>query len=299
MITRQVIRLVALDLDGTLLTSQNTVSPATHAAIIQAVARGVHVTIATGRRLYAARAVAETLGLSLPLILHGGAVIQESATGAVRYEDVIPPDTTRMVLDMLLAHGHQPVLYESPAHGGRLFAGPREADNGPTHSYLEDRGGRAVADNLMRLAHTALAEQTHLLSIAAFDDDEAAMLRLHDALAVALGGRVALLIERPVTATTTVPSHGIEIFNAGVGKGKALAHLADLLGVLLSETMAVGDYDNDLSMLDAVRRAGGVAVAMANAVPLIKGAATAFVASNDADGVAEAFARFVEPGGDE
>ncbi len=120
------------------------------------------------------------------------------------------------------------------------------------------------------------------------------MLRLHDALAVALGGRVALLIERPVTATTTVPSYGIEIFNAGCGKGKALAHLADLLGVLLSETMAVGDYENDLSMLDAVRTAGGVAVAMANAVPLVKEAATAFVASNDADGVAEAFARFVE-----
>jgi len=287
------IRLVALDLDGTLLTSQNTVSPQTRAAITEAVARGIHVTIATGRRLYAARAVAETLGLSLPLILHGGAVIQESATGEVRYEDTIAPETARTVLDVLLAHGHQPVLYESPAHGGRLFTGPREADNSPTRSYLEDRGGRAVADSLVRRDHATLAAQAHLLSIAAFDDDEAAMLRLHDALAVALGGRVALLIERPVTATTTVPSYGIEIFNAGCGKGKAVAHLADLLGVLLSETMAVGDYENDLSMLHAVRSAGGVAVAMANAVPLVKEAATAFVASNDADGVAEAFARFV------
>jgi len=292
------IRLVALDLDGTLLTSHNEVSPASRTAIANAVARGTHVTIATGRRLYAARAVAETLGLSLPLILHGGAIIQDSATGAALYEDRIPSDVVRIVRDILLAHGLQPVLYESPAHGGRLFAGPAAADNAPTRYYLEDRGGSAVADALVRVEHSALPSE-NMLSLAVFDDDEAPMLRLHDTLAVALGGRVSLLIERPVTATTTVPSYGIEIFNAGGGKGKALAHLADLLGVLLSETMAVGDYENDLSMLDIVRTAGGVSVAMANAVPLVMAAATAFVASNDADGVAEAFARFVEAGSTE
>jgi len=292
------IRLVALDLDGTLLTSHNEVSPASRTAIADAVARGIHVTIATGRRLYAARAVAETLGLSLPLILHGGAIIQNSATGAALYEDRIPSDVVRTVRDILLAHGLQPVLYESPAHGGRLFTGPATADNAPTRYYLEDRGGSAVADALVRVEHSALPSE-NMLSLAVFDDNEATMLRLHDTLAVALGGRVSLLIERPVTATTTVPSYGIEIFNAGGGKGKALAHLADLLSVPLSETMAVGDYENDLSMLDIVRTAGGVAVAMANAVPLVMAAATAFVASNDADGVAEAFARFVEAGSTE
>ena len=149
-----------------------------------------------------------------------------------------------------------------------------------------------MADALVRVEHSALPSE-NMLSLAVFDDDEAIVLRLHDTLAVALGGRVSLLIERPVTATTTVPSYGIEIFNAGGGKGKALAHLADLLGVPLSETMAVGDYENDLSMLDIVRTAGGVAVAMANAVPLVMATATAFVASNDAEGVAEAFSRFV------
>lgn len=287
------IRLVALDLDGTLLTSQNEVSPASRAAIADAVTRGIHVTIATGRRLYSAKVVAETLGLSLPLILHNGAIIQDSVTGAALYEDRIPPETAREVQRILLAHGQQPVVYESPTHGGRLFTGSATADNAPTRYYLEDRGGKAVADALVRVEYSALPSE-NILSLAVFDDDEGAMLRLHDTLAVALGGRIALLIERPVTATTTVPSYGIEIFNAGGGKGKALAHLADLLGVLLSETMAVGDYENDLSMLDVARTAGGVAVAMANAVPLVKAAATAHVASNDADGVAEAFARFVE-----
>ncbi len=163
------IRLVALDLDGTLLTSQNAVSPATQAAIIAG--RGArhschhcHGTAALLRR----EAVAETLGLSLPLILHGGAVIQESATGTVQYEDLIPPETARAVLGVLLAHGHQPVLYESPAHGGRLFAGPATqttARRAPTSKTGADAQWRII---LYALTYAALAEQTNLLSIAAF-----------------------------------------------------------------------------------------------------------------------------------
>src|SRR5947209_4555296 len=89
---RMAIRLVALDVDGTLLTSAGEVSPAVRAAVRAAAARGVHVTLATGRRLYAAREYAELLGFRLPLILHGSAVIQESASGAVLYEDALPPD---------------------------------------------------------------------------------------------------------------------------------------------------------------------------------------------------------------
>lgn len=287
------IRLVALDMDGTLLTSQGDVSPAVRAAVRRAVRMNVHVTIATGRRWYSAREAAALLALTLPLIVHNGALIQESATGAVQYEDVLPADTTRDTLSLLLAHGCQPVLYESPAHGGRLITGPREADNTPTRYYLEDRGGKAGADTVARVAPAMLGEADTILSIAVFDDDEAKMRRLYDALAVALGGRVALLFERPVTATATILSFGVETANAGGGKGKALAHLADRLGVLLAETMAIGDFDNDLSMLNAVRNAGGVAVAMANAVPLVKAATPQHVASNDADGVAEAFTRFV------
>ena len=145
---------------------------------------------------------------------------------------------------------------------------------------------------MVRCTPDDLATAEHVLSMMVLGD-ETPMRHLYDTLAVALGGRVSLLFERPVTATSSVRSFGVEMFNAGTGKGKALAHLADTLGVTLAETMAVGDFDNDLSMLDAVRNAGGVAVAMANAVPLIKGAAPYHVASNDADGVAEAFTRFV------
>jgi len=281
------IRLIALDIDGTLLTSAGEISPAVRAAIREAVARGVHVTLATGRRLYAARVYAEMLGFHLPLILHGGAVIQESSTRAVLYEDAIPPDVLREAVSISRVHGYQPVLLESPAHGGRLYTGPEAAENRATREYLSTREGLARTD------HDTLPILGNILSIAMFDDELPPLLILRDALVAALGGRIGNLIDRPVTATASVKTFALDLFNAGCGKGKALAHLARQEAITLAETMVVGDYLNDLEMLIAVRDGGGIAVAMGNAEPELKAAATAIVATNDADGVAEAIYRFV------
>jgi len=277
------IRLIALDVDGTLLTSAGEVSPAVRAAIREAVARGVHVTLATGRRLYAARVYAEMLGFRLPLILHGGAVIQESSTGAVLYEDAIPPDVLREAVAISRAYGYQPVLLESPAHGGRLYAGPLQADNRATQEYLVAR------DGVTRTDHATLGTLGNLLTIALFDDDLPPLLTLRDAL----GSRISHQIDRPAAATASVRTFALYLFNAGSHKGKALAHLARQEGITLAETMVVGDYLNDIGMLTTVRDGGGIAVAMGNAEPELKAVATATVATNDADGVAEAIHRFV------
>jgi len=281
------IRLIALDVDGTLLTSAGEVSPAVRAAIREAVAQGVHVTLATGRRLYAARAYAEALGFRLPLILHGGAVIQESSTGAVLYEDAIPPDVLRESGAISLAHGYQPVLLESPAHGGRLYTGPLAADSRATREYLIPREG------VTRTHHATLPTLGNILSVVALDDELPPLLTLRDALVDVLGDRVSRLIDRPVTATASIKTFALDLFNAGCGKGKALAHLARQEGITLAETMVVGDYLNDLEMLTAVREGGGIAVAMGNAEAELKAIATATVATNDDDGVAEAIHRFV------
>lgn len=281
------IRLIALDVDGTLLTSAGEVSPGVRAAIREAVTRGVHVTLATGRRLYAARVYAEMLGFRLPLILHNGAVVQESATGAVLYEDAIPPDVLREAVAISRTHGYRPVLLESPAHGGRLYTGPEEAGNRATHEYLMTR------DGVTRTNHDTLPTLGNILSVAMFDDALPPLLTLRDALIGAFGSRIGNLIDRPVTATASVKTFALDLFNAGCGKGKALAHLARQEGITLDETMVVGDYLNDLEMLITVRDGGGVAVAMGNAEPELKAIATATVATNDADGVAEAIHRFV------
>lgn len=284
------IRLIALDVDGTLLTSAGEVSPAVRAAIREAVARGVHVTLATGRRLYAAREIAESLGLRLPLILLGGGVIQESSTGAVLYEDAIPPAVLAQLVAISHTHGYQPVLLESPAHGGRLHTGPMAADNRATREYLISREGVSRTD------HTTLPTLGNILTVAIFDDDLPPLRIVQDALVDALGDRISRQMDHPAMGAPSVKTFALYLFNAGSNKGKALAHLAAQEGVTLAETMVVGDYLNDLEMLTAVRDGGGIAVAMGNAEPELKAVATATVATNDNDGAAEAIHRFVLEG---
>jgi len=284
------IRLIALDVDGTLLTSAGEVSPGVRAAIREAEARGVHVTLATGRRLHAAREIAESLGLRLPLILLGGGLIQESSTGAVLYEDAIPPNVLAEAVGIVHAHGYQPVLLESPAHGERLYTGLMATDNRATREYLVGR------DGVTRTDHDTLPTLGNILTVAIFDDDLSPLLTVQDALVDALGDRVSPQIDQPVTVTASVKTFALYLFNAGSNKGKALAHLAAQEGITLAETMVVGDYLNDLEMLVAVRDGGGIAIAMGNAEPELKAVATAIVATNDADGVAEAIHRFVLKG---
>lgn len=281
------VRLIALDVDGTLLTSAGEISPVVRAAIRAAVAQGVHVTLATGRRLYAAREIAESLGLHLPLILLGGGVIQESSTGAVLYEDAIPPDVLAESVGIVRTHSYQPVLLESPAHGGRLYTGPMVADNRATREYLIPR------DGVTRTDHDTLLILGNILTVAIFDDDLLPLLTVQDALVDALGDRISRQMDHPVTGTSSVKTFALYLFNAGSDKGKALAHLAQQEGITLAETMVVGDYLNDLEILATVRAGGGIAVAMGNAEPELKAIATAIVATNDADGVAEAIQRFV------
>src|SRR5262249_21562110 len=155
------IRLIALDVDGTLLDPREEVRPRVRAAIGDAIERGCLVTLATGRRFAGARHIAEDLGLALPLILHGGAVVQDSASGAVIYQDPLEPDTVAALLRLLLPD-FPTVVYESPAFGGRVLTGPSELDNEPLRLYDQVRGP------FVRVRPEELYWIRHVLSLATF-----------------------------------------------------------------------------------------------------------------------------------
>src|SRR5919204_2115318 len=148
------IRLIALDIDGTLLDPREEVRPRVRAAIREAIDRGCLITLAPGRRFAGASHIAEDLGLALPLILHGGAVVQDSASGAVIYQDPLEADTVEALLRLMLP-AYPVVVYESPAFGGRVFTGPRELDNQPIRLYDQARGpfARLRLEELFAVRH--------------------------------------------------------------------------------------------------------------------------------------------------
>jgi len=280
-------RLVALDCDGTVVRPDGTISPRVVEAVRAAVAAGCRVTLATGRRFPAASRVAAALGLRAPLILHNGCVIQDSATAAVLYEDALDPDRLAPTVEHALAHGQQPVLYESPARGGRLFVGPAELDTPGTRRYLETR---TSAQPVVRLPVERLGRLPHILSVGIF---AAGPARLPELQAAVQADEACSTVLMPPGSMDTAPVYGLEIFAHGCGKGRALAYLADHLGVPLAEVLAVGDQVNDLDLL----RTAGLGLAMADAPPSVQAFADAVVAGCLEDGVAEALERYILGGG--
>jgi hydroxymethylpyrimidine pyrophosphatase-like HAD family hydrolase len=268
--------MVALDVDGTLLDPGEEIRPRVRAAIREAIDGGCLVTLATGRRFAGASHIAEDLGLALPLILHGGAVVQDSASGAVIYQDPLEPDTVDALLRLLLPD-NPVVVYESPAFGGRVLSGPPALDNEPLRLYDEMRGPFA------RVALEELYGIRHVLSLATFSRDEPALRALAGRVA-AVPGAAPLL-----TRWTLIDDDALEIFREGCSKASALAHLAAAHAIGMDEVMAIGDGLNDCEILAAV----GLGVAMGNACPEARAAARIQVGTNEQDGVAEAIEKFV------
>ncbi|MDO8670656.1 MAG: Cof-type HAD-IIB family hydrolase [Dehalococcoidia bacterium] len=275
------IRFIALDCDGTLLDPKGQVRPRVRDAVQKALAMGCLVTLATGRRFPFAKAAADALGIRTPLVLHGGAVIQDSETGAVVYQDLIPAPVYRRIIDCVFRHGLQPVVFESPAAGGRILTGPEERDTPVISKYL------AMRRSYHRFSFDELVKRENILSVSLMGD-EAPLRRFHEE--VSGWGESNPMFNAPsVHVGTAVTWHTVDILPFGCCKARAIGYLAGTIGISLAEAMAVGDNLNDLDMLEAV----GWSVAMGNAAPAVKAIASAVVASNAEDGVAEAIERFV------
>lgn len=261
------IRLVAIDLDDTLLTDELEIPPGAVRAIEKARAAGVHVVIATGRMFPSARPFAEQLGLQTPLITYNGAMVKTAAEELLFHRPV-PQDLALEVLDF--AEDRQwPVqcyfhdrLYVPAITAGVIY-------------YTELSGVPAQSTNHMR----ELVSESGPTKMLAIGSPEQTTERAR-ALADFFGERLEVTISKPSF---------VEMMRPGISKGSALADVAALLGVAQDETMAIGDSFNDLHMLQWA----GVGVAMGNGHPHIREIADHVVASNMDEGVAEAIERFV------
>ena len=271
-------RLLAVDLDGTLLRPDRRISPGDAAALQRAVDAGVTVVVATGRGLHSARPVLETLPVPAYAALHNGALMLDPS-GAELWRVPIQAWAVAAALPLVRAGGLHPMLYA--ASGG---------------------GGEDVALVLERSAHCSPYTQDYLRS-------KGAILELVDDVAVACGrgvlGVVAFGARGAVLAAATVvarmdglvrswwcpsPTRAVDLFEVvapGGDKGCAVRRLTERLGLEPREVVAIGDNTNDLDML----RYAGTAVAMANATAEVRAAADFITTGNAADGVAHAVAR--------
>jgi len=260
------IRLVATDLDGTIVRSDGTISARTADALHAAESRGLTVVLVTGRPPRWMGEVAAATGHTGLAICANGALLYDLHTETVVRQQLLDPDQLRLIATrlredvpgLLFAVEYGMDFAHEPGYEHAWEIGVPEVRVGPPDAILD----RPAAKLLAR--HPTL-EPDELL-----------------ARAVGLVGGYATVTHSSTRAL-------LEISAYGVTKASALASLAESAGIAPAEVVAFGDMPNDLAMLAWA----GHSVAVANAHPDVLAGADEVAASNDADGVARVIERLL------
>jgi len=253
-------KILALDLDDTLLGADFQISAENRHAIRRAAASGVLVTLATGRMFRSALPYAKQLQIDLPLITYHGALIRT----AVGEETLC----------------HRPV----PLGLARQVAAIAEAGNYHLNAYINDELFVAKENELSRYyQQLANVKVSAVGNLSAFLEtpptkltvigSESSLAEIKDALIASFGNELAIVISRP---------NFLEITDRLATKGQALHFLAEMLNIPREQVAAVGDSYNDLDMI----LYAGFGVAVANAREEVKSVADIITAKNTDHGVA-------------
>jgi hydroxymethylpyrimidine pyrophosphatase-like HAD family hydrolase len=279
-------RLLALDIDGTLLGSDKQISGRTLRAIAGARGAGVRLVLITGRRYPAARRVASQLGPGVPLVLHHGALVIEpdpesDHDGPARVLRCVALAREAALAAIRLGRegGADPVAHCGFRGEGRLVVAGIAADNPMLSGYV-DRGhrDRVQVEDLERELPDDVVQVM-------FAGPLPAMLDLYPRLVAGLGAQAR--VER-----TLYPGHEmgfLDVLHPQVSKGNALEFLRERWGLAREETMAIGDNWNDREMLTVAGRG----LVMGNADPALHALGLEVLPTNDEDGVAVAIERYV------
>ena len=270
------VRIIALDLDGTLLDSGKNLSAANRAALAAAAEKGIHVVPTTGRFFGGMPESVRALPFVRYAITVNGAQVYDRATDAAIVREELPLATALAIMRYLDGFD---VIYDCyQDNWGRMTASmqARAADYAPDAHYLKMiRELRKPYPDLK--AHLE-EEGRDVQKIMLFARDLSVRAQIAD-------GLKARFPELAVSASTF---NNLELNSANAHKGLALKRFAEHLGLGLENCMAFGDGANDLTMIQAA----GIGVAMSNACPEVLAAADYVTLSNDEDGVAAALAHF-------
>ncbi len=273
------IRLIAIDIDGTLLDSRWQLPEANCKAILKAVERGVEVALVTGRRFDFAVPIASEISCALTMIVNNGALIKSKA-GVTHLRNLLPLAIARRVLlDTLAYRAGAAVVFDRPCENQVIWE-YMDWDDPGRRSYFER--------NREYLAQVAPLESCLT------EDPIQVMFTGPVAPMRALAGELARLAYANEFATA-ITEYGtrdfslVDVVQPGCSKGASLAAWAARRGIASNEVLAIGDNLNDREMLEFA----GVPVVMGNSVAELKSNGWHVTLSNDEAGVAAAIERFV------
>jgi len=271
-------RMVALDIDGTLLDSSYRITKRVHKAIDDVRRRNIHVVLVTGRTFPAARSIAAQLALEdSPLVSHNGALIKIPSSLAVVDARLVHQDAAGQAVETANQF-HVTVLYSDDQDGpGNVVM--EHPPTGRLKEYL------TMTNTPIRLVSDLASSVDHPVIQVSCSGPCAEIDALRSLLSIQLAGRVALV----TTAYEPRDLSILDVLDAGCSKGSGLQSALQWARVPPQDVMAVGDNFNDLDMLRMV----GHAVVMGNAPEPMHHMGFAVTKDRDADGAALALERWI------
>lgn len=266
-------RLLALDIDGTVVNSANEVTPRVLGALREAAGAGVRLVLATGRRYSRALPLVEPLGIDAPVITASGALVKRPQDHRTLYRAEFPGDLLPRLLKVAHRHGYEALLYgDTFAEGFDYYCRGTDVE----HPLAKDFFTRNPD------CHRLWPELLHAPPPGVFAGfcigTREEMHALHDRFTEELPGELYTHVLR----SPRYLGYMCEIAPVGVTKWSGVQRLAQEWGIAAEEICAVGDDVNDIPMIEGA----GLGVAMANAVEEVQAVAGRIAPSCDEDGVA-------------
>jgi len=257
-------KLIVFDIDGTLIGKDHILNPFTKEVLFRLREEGIPFTLATGRNFPGTISLADELEIEIPLVLTNGGMLQ------TRHEEMLskttlPLDVTLQVIEICEARGKDLVIYiDNGIYIKTMNKNISPIYSNVTTGLFEIGEWEALAGKLL--------DANKCLVVDSFVREN--LIEIGRVFEKALKGRADIL-----HASTSL----VEVMPRGVTKATGVRKLADSMGILISEIMAFGDFDNDAEMLAAV----GLGIAVENATSRVKTAADLLIGSVEEHGPAK------------
>jgi len=268
------IRLLAIDIDGTLLDAKSQVPEANLAALRRAYAGGIEIVLTTGRRHSFALPIAESLGFGLWLISSNGA-ITKSIGGEVFHRDLLPSAVARRLVDHMRPFQRHAVLTFDQETRGALVLESAEELHASIARWMEKN-----AEFIERVGDLEQALSTDPIQVMYCGRIDRMRQAESHLLSGSIAGEVTLLKTEYEARNLCI----LDVMNRDCSKGHALKRWAKHRGITRQQIVAIGDNYNDIEMLEFA----GIPVIMENASPQLKRSGWRVTLSNEQSGVAAA-----------
>jgi Cof subfamily protein (haloacid dehalogenase superfamily) len=277
-----VIRLLAVDIDGTLLNSRAQLPDAHRDALLEAAAAGIEVALVTGRSLHFTQPVAKLLPIPLTLVVNNGAVVKDQK-GETVLRHLLDKEVARRVLTETRTYEESvAIIFDRPDERQIVFE--RMDWSHPNRQGYYEKNKAFIAAATGPLAAMLTEDPIQLM----FNGGVAPMRELAASLrALPNAAQFSMSMTEYERRDFTL----LDVNGAGCSKGATLARWAAARGWTRDDVMAVGDNLNDIEMLDFA----GTAVVMGNATDALKSRGYAVTGTNDEDGLATAIRRHTRP----